>query len=215
MNNRIKFLVVLVGILVISLVGYGIYQNQYQTVTVSSPSGYSYTLSMYPATGNNESTSYDSSDPVLTTSEDGDYKIKKGSYVYVVDGPGKDYKQNIQPVSTDTGKINIKVVKTDYTPEKLQELLLGEKSAAEAAVVQQYPEQMKQYRISGGKLYKDGTWYAAKLVPNDSQNLDELRIVLHKINGRWEVITQPPEIVLSSPVYPDIPHDILSDINNF
>lgn len=73
------------------------------------------------------------------------------------------------------------------------------------------------YTLERGRLYHWGEWYATtlKYVGNDIDNSDTLRVVLHKEDNTWKVKTDPPSISLSKYIYPNIPHDILSDVNNF
>jgi len=44
--------------------------------------------------------------------------------------------------------------------------------------------------------------------------LDTLRIVLEKKNGAWIVASDPPNIILSTVNYPNIPKAILDAVNS-
>ena len=141
-------------------------------------------------------------------------KIKSGStLIGVADGPDKNYKTSVQRIVVGTIPVNIKF-ELGYTDQKLNALLSDEQPEVVQVLGAAFPAQMRQFDVRGGKFYHDGSWYAAKLVPHDASQ-DTYRVVLNKQAGRWVVATKPPRIVLSSPVFPNIPKDILSDVNNF
>lgn len=102
-----------------------------------------------------------------------------------------------------------------YSDSKLNSLLDGEFGEIKNVLSKKYTN-LDLYLVQRGKLYDKGQWYGTtlKYIGSDVFNSDTLRVVLHKENGLWKIITDPPNITISKLLYPDIPKDILSDLNN-
>jgi hypothetical protein len=102
-----------------------------------------------------------------------------------------------------------------YSRAHLDSMLQGELPDITQAYQDLYGE-VTAYHLQSGRLYHDGDWYGATLTysGDDNFNNDTLRIVFHKEDGIWKVKTVPPDITLSKFIYPDIPVDILRDVNN-
>jgi hypothetical protein len=124
------------------------------------------------------------------------------------------YEDGAITIDSSQGKeINID---PSYTRGKLDSLLESEWQPAHQAVIETY-DNVDQYEIQKGKLYRHGEWYGTtmKYVGKDIFNADTLRIVLLKKDGKWVVKTDPPNITLSKFIHPDVPVEILRDVNNF
>lgn len=160
--------------------------------------------------------SYDSkSSPIAELYNPGKFTIKvKKNTSYVVVGSSKKpfYETSTQRVSVggSPSSVSIELVLSDAY---LKQLLVKEQPLALAALQSKYPTQFNNFTATGGKLYKEGQWYAVKLVPKAGG--DAYRVVLKKQSDNWTVVTDPPAIILSAPVYPSVPREVLSDINNF
>lgn len=102
-----------------------------------------------------------------------------------------------------------------YSDKRLAALLEEELNDIHAALAKKYPR-VNLYEIQKGKLYHFGDWYGTTLryIGNDLLNSDSLRVVLHKNNGVWRVSSNPPNVSLDKFTYPNIPHDVLSSVNN-
>ena len=174
-----------------------------------------YTFSLYESEGEAESTAYNKDRLVFRTTSNASQRVKHGNYVYVVSGNNNDLKSYAQSITVDKTSIKISVPVLGYTDKKLANLLAVEEPLVKSILQNRYPFQMQLYSVQSSKLYKNGDWYGAKLVPNDTGSYDTLRVVLKKEKGVWKIVTQPPEPVISKPVYPEIPTEILTDINNF
>jgi len=101
-----------------------------------------------------------------------------------------------------------------FSKEYLGDQLKGEKPAIDAALVKKYPQQLALYTIGGGALLERGDWYGTTFnFKNDTeQTHDVYRVVLHKVNGAWEVVGKP-QLVLTSADFADVPVAALREIN--
>ena len=208
--------IVLWGLLLIILIGaaraYVTYKDSFQTITITAKSNF--TFSLYGAVAAQESNAYDKNKLSFSTSTPSKHKVKRGEYVYVVTGRNGDYQTLAQGITIGGQPISMPIPSLNFTSGKLTALLSAENSDIKAAIQAKYPSQMGLYSIQEGKLYENGDWYGAKLVPNDPGTYDTLRIVLRKETGTWRVVTDPPEITISQPVYPNIPANILINLDN-
>jgi hypothetical protein len=78
-----------------------------------------------------------------------------------------------------------------------------------------YPSIKTDYLINSGKLYDQGEWYGTTLTYKgaDSMNRDTLRVLMQKKQGIWTLRTTPPQILLSTKEFPDVPKSVLQSIN--
>jgi hypothetical protein len=211
MRRYAVLLLILLVIATAGLFGYTHYQSNYQTIEITSSS--KHTFALYPAIVADESNEYVKSELIFSTSEPEKFRVKRGEYVYVVSGPGSDYKPVAYRISISKQPVKIDIPEIDFTDKKLAELTQTERSKIETSLNGKYPVPMSDYSINTVKLYKNGQWAGVKLVPNNPAAHDVLRAVLKKNGSAWNVITDPPEIVISQPVYQEIPLDILTDLN--
>jgi hypothetical protein len=143
------------------------------------------------------------------------FRLKKGSYYIETTG------QDFEPLRTDivVDKSLSLTLSPSYTSEKLSSLLSPQLDSIQKTISDDIPEINTSYKINTGKLYITGQWYATtvqkKLTKEQERTtyIDVYRVVLGKNGGNWVVLTKPPEIILSAARYPDIPRDILVDIN--
>jgi hypothetical protein len=213
MNRRnIVLAVCAVLLLIVSYSIYRNYQNRYQYLILSSNQSFEFKL--YKHGSSLDGLDYNDKGMIFSSNKSGKYKIKRGAYIYVASRPSKDYAPIIKPLSLSTTRVLVSINDFKYTDQKLQSLLITESPGIENLINNSYPLPMANYSIASPKLYYTGQWYGAVLVPKDALNQDTYRIVLKKKDGRWSVVTTPPSIILSQPVYPNIPFDILSDLNN-
>lgn len=139
-------------------------------------------------------------------------KLVKGSYTFKYDG-NEGYESLYKEVAVIENE-NFVSIKPSYTEQKLTDLLSSEAALIKAEIIKQYPR-AGLYQINQGKLFGDGDWYGTKLIykSDDIFNNDTLRIVLHKEEGKWVIMTNPPDISLSKYIYPDVPKNILDKVN--
>jgi hypothetical protein len=140
-------------------------------------------------------------------------KLREGSYTLHYEGnDGYESRYVVVNVTQKHQKFSFA---PDYSDSKLQAMLKAESPAIQQALKNTFPD-IGLYEIQTGKLYDKGEWYGTALVYKGAYgpNSDMLRVVLHKENGSWIVKTVPPRITLSKFTYPDVPVDVLRDINS-
>ena len=148
---------------------------------------------------------------VTTFSKSTEVQLAQGDYYYVVTG------ERTAPETVNfivPNQLNFRI-DPDYSSFYLAGIRDDEVEAINQVIETRYAKIANDYIIHPGKLYKQGQWYATILTNRKSNNdtpLDEYRIVLQKQNNQWVIITTP-EISLSVLTFPEVPRDILSDIN--
>jgi hypothetical protein len=118
------------------------------------------------------------------------------------------------PIAFSVGQTDISVtVNPGLSKEHLASLVAKEQPAAIAVLTAKYP-QLSNFTLGDGKLYQNGEWYGIsmtqKVQPTDVGDI--YRTVLHKVNGKWEIVATP-QLVLTSDANKNIPVDILRDVN--
>lgn len=139
------------------------------------------------------------------------YHLQQGSYVLHPVG-GKIITDNIiltvgsEPVS--------QTIAPDYSTAYLKELLSPQQAAINQAIAASNAQLTKLYKINQGRLYERGDWYGTTLsyIGTDTLSRDTLRLIVHKQNGVWAVVTKS-QIVLRASDYPDVPHDVITKVN--
>ena len=138
--------------------------------------------------------------------------LPKGKYYYYVTGENTDASTVTFSVPEETSFI----VDPEYDSRYLASLLEKEVPIIDQLIETNYSKVTNGYKIHPGKFYKQGQWYATIISDLRSTNEDpyeDYRIVLNKQNGSWVAMTTP-EISLSVVTFPEIPREILSDINS-
>jgi hypothetical protein len=213
MINRKNIILAIAIILVLLGVFFGIsyYSSLYQKIIVSSNESFS--LKLYKIKSQGEGVVVDKN-IFFETSKPGSYRLRKGFYRYILSKQKPDYIDKTSDIKLDKDKVVIKAGDFSFTEEKLKSMLLNEESTINELIKQSYPIPMSSYTVQQPKLYYTGQWYGALLVPPNTDEQDTYRIVLKKDNGKWLIVTKPPDILLAKPVFPDVPFNILSDLNN-
>lgn len=158
------------------------------------------------------------------------YRIDKGDYIKIAQIDGNKTmslsngtycaKSNNADFSSTpdcvvvNGEDMVLKYKPDYSESKLDKLLETERLATQDVINSRYAPIIASYNTSAGRLFKRGEWYATILteITSSGEIGEEYRVVLKKENGNW-VVTAYPQIFLSSAEYPNIPFEILSDVN--
>lgn len=107
------------------------------------------------------------------------------------------------------------LVGLDYSKTKLSDLLLNEVDAVQSVITQKYSDVVGNFNIGSGVLYGRGDWYATTLtqkVAHKSEQGDVYRVLLQKSDEKWNIVAYP-QIVLSKYGYPNVPINILNDVN--
>lgn len=143
-----------------------------------------------------------------TSKETKEVRVKPGFYAVIYTGQGIKQTRQLVEVRKD---VTITAPTPTFSDERLLALLQDQKSAINAVLSSN--DKTQGYTPKNELLYEDGTWYAAKLVPADPINQDTLVVILHKENNTWKVAADPA-ITLYIADHPEIPEDIIRDINN-
>jgi hypothetical protein len=153
---------------------------------------------------------------VFETKSSTETKLKKDDYVVVFEGEG--YTKKIQRISINKENKTIDV-DASYTEDKLNQILDQEFETLKTTILDYLPLAKDSSQISRGKMYNKGDWYGTtitiKQTAEEQRNnyTDIYRVVINKRSGNWVVINKSPELIISSPNYPQVPRDILVDIN--
>lgn len=178
-----------------------------QTVTVNIHNGV--TAEIYPSEQNSQNAVH-----LATLTQSGAVQLPKGSYV-ALSRETTDYADFSVQFLVDNKPVTIDI-NPPYSTKKLASLTIAAKAEITPILTSAFPKINVLYSIEDGWLYNQGEWYATKLdykgpagqYPNDS-----LRVIMHKENGGWKIATNLPDIIISSPRYPNIPRDVVGSIN--
>ena len=123
-------------------------------------------------------------------------------------------KQSVQPVAQSSTAAPTPAA-TPSIKIDLKAQLETEQSTITGVILAAYPKIATDYTINPGQLFENGQWYGTTLTykGGDTMNRDTLRILLQKKEGIWLLRTTPPEPLLSTKKYPDVPKKVLQTIN--
>lgn len=149
---------------------------------------------------------------VDSLSSSGSVKLHAGTYSVVASGTDISTKPITMKV-TDTGAYL--TVDPGYSDSYLAQQLSVELPRIKQFITTKYPSITAGFTLNDGKLYQYGDWYGTTLPENPvgrgSQG-DVYRLVLQKVDGTWK-IAAGPQLVISAPYFPGIPHSTLDDLN--
>lgn len=205
----------LVAVCVLLIIGVAIWQyiNSFQYVTFKFDPQEATTAVLYDGTnGTDPSAIAPTNTKAIPKIDAGKkYRLKKGNYFVQFSGStiAQQMKGFILADTPSTQSFTF-----SYTSDYLGELLASQKSSIENVIIAKYPKLPSLYDFSSEALYEKGDWYAAALVYKgpDSLSRDTLRIIAHKVNGTWQVASEP-QIVISSVDNPGVPMDVINAIN--
>lgn len=214
-NAKRALLYILGVVLTVGLVWFGLsYYLSLRTLTVNYDNVKS--VSIFSA-----KTIYDTKNekPAKIISSSGqNVKLKKGSYIlqYAAED---NYQSGFATLNLQSNHQAVNL-SPGYSDTYLNKMLDEQLGSIKASIIEKYPLVDQLYTIQRGRLYRQGEWYGTTLTYKADAtggNLfktDTLRVVLKKENGQWVVKTNPPTILLSKYDYPDIPEDVLRNVNS-
>jgi len=149
---------------------------------------------------------------VVITKSGKSVKLPKGQYTAYYEGKA-GYESRFMVF--DLRHSRSLTIRPSYSEARLDSILNSEQVEIDSVLYANYPK-ANLYKMNKGKLYRNGTWYGTTLtyIGSDQYNSDTLRVIFHKESGNWVIKTNPPDIVFNAFDYPDIPKDILTDVNN-
>jgi hypothetical protein len=101
------------------------------------------------------------------------------------------------------------------TKAELATQLKTDQPTITGVLIANYPKVGTDYLINQGQLFNQGEWYGTTLTykGTDSMNRDTLRVLMQKRQGVWILRTSPPQPLLSTVEFPDVPKSVLQTIN--
>lgn len=193
--------------------------NSFNTVKIliKQPPTESVTVKIYPLIDHESSTKdYEDKTPLKETSSDINIRLKNGEYVIVIP-EGTVYEPLVQEFAVDASRKDA-VVLPRYSSQGLESQLNKQRSDIRAVLYTQYDflnPKKRLYTFLDEKLHLQGNWYTAtvrELIPGRNKS-DIYRIVAQKKEDNWILVTIPPDLVISNVRYPDIPREVLLDLN--
>lgn len=139
--------------------------------------------------------------------------VERGVYAISVSGKNIENRQYPLEVNNDTQKD----ITINYSQEYLTNLLKESEPTILATLNSELPTLQSIYSVRSSKLYLNGEWYGAQLryIGTDQYDRDSLRVVLKKnSDGKWELVTKVPEIIVTRPKYPMIPDSVVTGVNS-
>lgn len=203
MNKNTRNALIFSIIVIVGLVIFGIiyYISSHRTVTFDIIPEDAGTITIYNQ--NNQQAG--------TLQQDGSLRLQPGTYTFT--SSEERYAGSVTEfvVNDDT------TIRVDpaYSEAYRNELLRAENTAILDTITSTYAAVINGFTINTGTIYHKGDWYATTLTQRDlpgGQQGDIYRVVLQKVEGTWQ-IAATPAIVISTRDYPNIPYDILKDIN--
>lgn len=220
MRKRPLWIIALVLVFFGVIVGIYLYENKtsYQdiTVTLKPVAGYPATAKLYKYNqGKSEyepSTAIKQENYIADLQLNNTLRVKRGTYVIAVQNDA-NYQDTTKGYMVDENTKDIPL-NLQLNDTALKDLAVQESASVNNALNQSITKP-PDYKIDQGVLLLDGTWYVTTVsrVTDGSFYSDIYRVVAHKEDNTWKVVTNP-SLSLSSLDYPDIPRAVLSKANN-
>lgn len=157
-------------------------------------------------------TIYHENEEIKTIQESQSIRLKKGTYTVRTTNSKYDNSEISVTIKGSTTQINIVPM---LSQAYQNEIIKKEIKSINKVISIAYPKTLKNFTIDTGRIYDEEQWYATTLThksPNPSELGDTYKVVLKKINNEW-VLQTKPSLYLNKYDYPDIPFEILSNIN--
>ena len=208
-KNTITITIIAVALIVLIIAGFifNDIRNSHKATINIQKSGI--TAEVFMRNPNFDESDHDTKVDTLTSPAT--ISLKPGKYYVIPKGKDLDDSQ----ISFEITNKDVSVsVNPGYSAAYLQAKTAAEVAAANTVITTAYPVAKTGFSINSGKLYLDGTWYGATLVQKSQEknNGDVYRLVLHKVDGKWQVAATP-KLVLTLSENKDIPDTILRDLN--
>jgi len=149
---------------------------------------------------------------VARLTQDGSLRLQAGNYT--ANPVNEAYSSTPVPFTVSDQDVSVSV-DPSYSLDRLDDMRDKEEPIVVQKLRDTYADVISNFTIEPGKLYGKGDWYATLLPENPlqgGQQGDVYRVVLHKTDNQWQIVAGPA-IILTSPQNPDVPAEILSDIN--
>lgn len=109
-------------------------------------------------------------------------------------------------------------VQTEQAPAPVSDLDVNQYvNQLHSIIKKEYGTKLDGYQIATGELLEDGSWYVTTFqIPLESQwspAQDVFRIILHQVDGKWQIVTEP-SLIFAYADYPGIPRAVIYSANN-
>lgn len=148
---------------------------------------------------------------VATVTNNTKLKLKKGDYTLTIDGE-KIGTTNDQRTIETSGVI---AINPSYSESYLAEQYQTQASSLLAALREKFSSQMNDFTVANARLFQKADWAGGVLTPQnmDPQNPERVyRFVAKKTGDSWSIV-EKPQPILTKYAFPDIPIDVLRQIN--
>jgi hypothetical protein len=213
-NNLSRRRLIVFGLIVLAaIVGvwFGLrYIRSFQNITIEPPAHAS--IKLYKHDPVSDGPTYKANDLVVDTATKISKKLKKGAYVFVVTPSSPDYDGLTESLLVGDTAVSLRP-SIKLSTQKLVSIAVQETPNIQKVLVEKYPVAMARYQVQKVVALQDGSWFGARLGTNNPAD-DVMVVVLHKTNESLSVASDPPSIILSKPVFPDIPGEVIDAVNN-
>lgn len=208
-NRRrlLRLAIIVIILIIVGMIAYGFYANRPRSVNIIFAKRAPVRVEVYKAALQQSGDQTPSGRPLVTVDGDQVVKLRPGFYVAKTTGSA-DYAEVFNGFRVEDKGGTVTIDPT-LTQTALARMVDSEKASINAALAARFTKQ-DQYKITNYTLYKRGEWAGVVLKVNKFN--DFFHVVLKKEGTNWEVLTEPA-IILSTPVYPDIPRDVLIEVN--
>lgn len=208
-RNKLLILASIILGLILGIAGVIQYLNSYQNVNVQLPDNTGFSL--YKKSAEGEGLEYNESDLVFSTDTSVTKKVKKGSYIYTVTPGSNDYEKQTDVIDIGDSESTIQI-KPKLSAAKLAMIARDTKPAIEQFMAQKYATIMNGYTIADVQAFEDGNWLGVRINPKSPGN--DTYICVFKKEGSGVILaTDPPSIILSTAVFPDVPPPVITSTN--
>lgn len=224
MNITARAIKTLVLVVFVVAVGYGVYfwQSSKQQVRILFNGEHQgLKINIHRAKGFSEERDfnvYKNKDSFVGEyTENTNIKLKKGTYL-LSSTENPTYKTREEIFTVGGHKVELSITPS-LSVKSLQERLITEGPSVRALIESTFPKKQTNYELSKETLYEDGTWYGVLLTPKTEYSnlygyVDSYKLIANKVGGKWQIITRPPELVISKKKYPAVPVTIIQSINS-
>lgn len=138
-------------------------------------------------------------------------RLPNGTYSIVPQG--SIYDATAIPFAVSGASTSVDV-DPSLSTSQLTAILDQEVTAINTVLQARYGNILSSFDQTRGKLYREGQWYATTLAKkvSRSEEPDLYRLIMKKNASKWELVV-PPSLSISIKDYPDIPEQIIRDIN--
>lgn len=187
----------------------GSYVNRFKQVSITT--SVESQISIYGGSADNEA-GYDKNKPIATIR--GKLllkKVKPGTYNYIIEPVDPAYETRVAPFDMKNTPRNISI-SIDYTKTRLSEIASAQRPAIEQLLSSKYGTLFDGYSVGDIQAFDDGSWIGVRINPALPTG-DTYICIFKQVDKILKQVTDPPALTIASPIYPQIPRDVVVDTN--